>query len=78
MVRAAAGQELAGARLVRCPGRGGAPTQSLSFERPHRPARIGIAAPPGASAFVNGDPVKDSRDLAKKIAGLAPGQNATL
>jgi serine protease Do len=27
---------------------------------------------------VDGDPVKDSRDLAKKIAGLAPGQNATL
>jgi serine protease Do len=27
---------------------------------------------------VNGEPVKDARDLAKKIAGLAPGQNATL
>jgi serine protease Do len=27
---------------------------------------------------VNNEPVRDARDLAKKIAGLAPGQNATL
>jgi serine protease Do len=46
--------------------------------RPDGPASAAGIKPGDVIQSVNGDGVKDSRSLAKKIAGLAPGQTATL
>jgi hypothetical protein len=57
LVRAAAGQEQQGARLVVCPERGGAPKVNLHFNPRWSGASIRVTEPAGAAAYVNGDPL---------------------
>lgn len=54
VVRAALGQSLAGARLVRCPELGGRKRMELRFDKRWAPAMLRVTAPPGATVHIDG------------------------
>lgn len=57
LVRARAGQAWTGARLIRCPDRGGPPKANIKLSAPRHATAVRITEPAGSAAYLNGEPV---------------------
>ncbi|MEQ8274668.1 MAG: hypothetical protein RMA76_46240 [Deltaproteobacteria bacterium] len=65
VVRAAEGQRVRGARVVRCPEIGGGATQQVALEPVPQTVAVRLTEPAGTAAYMNGDPIGRVPTLAR-------------